>query len=223
MVCKVFFAKKLSEKGRKSGNKLSGMLFAAPVPCKLPPKHRKRQTFHSASEEAEKHKPFGLKTRFPGADLLPAKLLCVLHYGQKKFRIPVLCKGEQQLINGGLRLPLRALLGQRKRGRKHLQLEGADRFRCGPQAGKVVIVRVAAGHGAGGTARGNAVLFGVYGLQHPVQLFYRGIRLCGKTQTSVQHLIGVVRFGLAGGGPGKPHEGTEKGISFLLGRGDRRF
>lgn len=223
MVCKVFFAKKLSEKGRKSGNKLSGMLFAAPVPCKLPPKHRKRQTFHSASEEAEKYKPFGLKTRFPGADLLPEKLLRVLHYGQKKLRIPVLCKGEQQLINGGLGLPLRVLLGQRERGRKHLQLEGADRFRCSPQAGKVVIVRVAAGHGAGGTARGDAVLFGVYGFQHPVQLFLRGIRLCGKTETGVQHLVGVVRFGFAGGGPGKPHEGTEKGIPCLLGRGDRRF
>ena len=70
----------------------------------MPPKHRKRQTFHSTSEEAEKYKPFGLKTRFPGADLLPAKLLRVLHYGQKKLRIPVLCKGDQQLINGGLRL-----------------------------------------------------------------------------------------------------------------------
>ena len=34
MVCKVFFAKKLSEKGRKSGNKLSGMLFASAMPCK---------------------------------------------------------------------------------------------------------------------------------------------------------------------------------------------
>ena len=39
----------------------------------------------------------------------------------------------------------------------------------------------------------------------------------------VQHLVGVVRFGLVGGGPGKPHEGTQKGISCLLSRGDRRF
>ena len=94
--------------------------FCGRSAVQMPPKHRKRQTFHSTSEEAEKYKPFGLKTRFPGADLLPAKLLRVLHYGQKKLLVPVLGKGEQQLINGGLRLTLRALLGQRKRGRKHL-------------------------------------------------------------------------------------------------------
>ena len=104
-----------------------------------------------------------------------------------------------------------------------MQFEGADRFRCGPQAGKVVIVRVAAGHGTGGAARGNAVLFSLDDGKHPLQPFLRCIRLRGKAQTGVQHLVGVVRFGLVGGGPGKPHEGTEKGISCLLSRGDRRF
>ena len=44
-----------------------------------------------------------------------------------------------------------------------------------------------------------------------------------ETVRTEKHRVGVVRFGLAGGGPGKPHEGTEKGISCLLGRGDRRF
>ena len=141
----------------------------------------------------------------------------------KKLLVPVLGKGEQQLINGGLRLTLRALLGQRKRGRKHLQLEGADTLGRSPQADKIVIVRVAAGHGTGGAARGNAVLFSLDDGKHPLQPFLRCIRLRGKAQTGVQHLVGVVRFGLAGGGPCKAHKGTQKGISCLLSRGDRRF
>ena len=49
------------------------------------------------------------------------------------------------------------------------------------------------------------------------------IRLRGKAQTGVQNLVGVVRFGLIGGAPGKPHEGTENGISCLLSRRDRSF
>ena len=146
-----------------------------------------------------------------------------MHNRGKKFLVPVLGKGEQKLINGGLRLTLRALLGQRKRGGKHLQFEGADTLGRSPQADKIVIVRVAAGHGTGGAARGNAVLFSLDNGKHPLQPFLRCIRLRGKAQTGVQHLVGVVRFGLAGGGPGKPHEGTQKGISCLLSRGDRRF
>ncbi|MFR3602239.1 MAG: hypothetical protein ACLTVY_03420 [Faecalibacterium sp.] len=67
------------------------------------------------------------------------------------------------------------------------------------------------------------MLFSLDDGKHPLQPFLRCIRLRGKAQTGVQHLVGVVRFGLVGGGPGKPHEGTEKGISCLLGRGDRRF
>lgn len=126
----------------------------------------------------------------------------------EKLLVPVLGKGEQQLINGGLRLTLRALLGQRKRGRKHLQLEGADTLGRSPQADKIVIVRVAAGHGTGGAARGNAVLFSLDDGKHPLQPFLRCIRLRGKAQTGVQHLVGVVRFGLVGGGPCKAHKGT---------------
>ena len=114
-------------------------------------------------------------------------------------------------------------MGQRKRGRKHLQLEGADTLGSSPQADKIVIVRVAAGHGTGGAVRGNAVLFSLDDGKHPLQPFLRCIRLRGKAQAGVQHLVGVVRFGLIGGGPGKPHEGTEKGISCLLSKGDRRF
>ena len=93
MVCKVFFAKNFR---KKAGNRETNCpeCFLRPQRRAMPPKHGKRQTFHSTSEEAEKYKPFGLKTRFLGADLLPAKLLRVLHYGQKKLRIPVLCKGE---------------------------------------------------------------------------------------------------------------------------------
>ena len=63
----------------------------------MPPKHRKRQTFHSTFEEAEKYKPFGLKTRFPGADLLPAKLLGALHNRGKKLLVPVLGKKNREL------------------------------------------------------------------------------------------------------------------------------
>ena len=106
------FLQKTFGKRQEIGKQTVRNAFCGRSAVQMPPKHRKRQTFHSTSEEAEKYKPFGLKTRFPGADLLPAKLLRVLHYGQKKLRIPVLCKDEQQLINGGLRLPLRALLGQ---------------------------------------------------------------------------------------------------------------
>lgn len=222
MVCKVFFAKTFGKR-QEIGKQTVRNAFCGRSAVQMPPKHRKRQTFHSTFEEAEKYKPFGLKTRFPGADLLPAKLLGALHNRGKKLLVPVLGKGEQQLINGGLRLTLRALLGQRKRGRKHLQLEGADTLGRSPQADKIVIVRVAAGHGTGGAARGNAVLFSLDDGKHPLQPFLRCIRLRGKAQTGVQHLVGVVRFGLVGGGPGKPHEGTQKGISCLLSRGDRRF
>ena len=67
------------------------------------------------------------------------------------------------------------------------------------------------------------MLFSLDDGKHPLQPFLRCIRLRGKAQTGVQHLVGVVRFWLAGGGPCKAHKGTEKGISCLLSRGDRRF
>lgn len=119
MVCKVFFAKNFR---KKAGNRETNCpeCFLRTQCRANAAKAQKKADFSQHFRGSRKDKPFGLKTRFPGADLLPAKLLRVLHYGQKKLRIPVLCKGEQQLINGGLRLPLRALLGQRECGRKHL-------------------------------------------------------------------------------------------------------
>lgn len=222
MVCKVFFAKNFR---KKAGNRETNCpeCFLRTQCRANAAKAQKKADFSQHFRGSRKVQTFRVKTRFPGADLLPAKLLRVLHYGQKKLLVPVLGKGEQQLINGGLRLTLRALLGQRKRSRNHLQLEGADTLGRSPQADKIVIVRVAAGHGTGGAARGNAVLFSLDDGKHPLQPFLRCIRLRGKAQTGVQNHVGVVRFGLAGGGPGKPHEGTEKGISCLLSRGDRRF
>lgn len=222
MVCKVFFAKNFR---KKAGNRETNCpeCFLRTQCRANAAKAQKKADFSQHFRGSRKVQTFRVKNAVSGPDLLPAKLLGALHNRGKKLRIPVLCKGEQQLINGGLRLPLRALLGQRECGGKHLQFEGADRFRCSPQADKIVIVRVAAGHGTGGAARGNAVLFSLDDGKHPLQPFLRCIRLRGKAQPGVQNLVGVVRFGLAGGGPGKPHEGTEKSISCLLSRGDRRF
>lgn len=222
MVCKVFFAKNFR---KKAGNRETNCpeCFLRTQCRANAAKAQKKADFSQHFRGSRKVQTFRVKNAVSGPDLLPAKLLGALHNRGKKLLVPVLGKGEQQLINGGLRLTLRALLGQRKRGRKHLQLEGADTLGRSPQADKIVIVRVAAGHGTGGAARGNAVLFSLDDGKHPLQPFLRCIRLRGKAQTGVQHLVGVVRFGLAGGGPGKPHESTEKSISCLLSRGDRRF
>ena len=122
-------------------------------------KHAKRRTFLVCAGNAPATNPAGKSGGFPARIYSRQSSLARCTTGGKKLLVPVLGKGEQQLINGGLRLTLRALLGQRKRGRKHLQLEGADTLGSSPQADKIVIVRVAAGHGTGGAVRGNAVLF----------------------------------------------------------------
>ena len=59
MVCKVFFAKKLSEKGRKSGNKLSGMLFASAMPCKCRQSTEKGRLFTALPRKPKSTNPSG--------------------------------------------------------------------------------------------------------------------------------------------------------------------
>lgn len=72
MVCKVFFAKKLSEKGRKSGNKLSGMLFADAVPCKCR-KAQKKADFSQHFRGSRKVQTFRIKNAVSGCRFTPGK------------------------------------------------------------------------------------------------------------------------------------------------------
>ena len=67
------------------------------------------------------------------------------------------------------------------------------------------------------------MLFGADDGKHPCKLFFRCIRLRGKAQTGVEHLVRIDGLGFACGGAGKADEGTEKGVSCLLGAGDRGF
>lgn len=65
MVCKVFFAKKLSEKGRKSGVKLTGMHFDATVLRNCHKNTQKRRTFLVCAGNAPATNPAGKSGGFP--------------------------------------------------------------------------------------------------------------------------------------------------------------
>ena len=65
MVCKVFFAKKLSEKGRKSGVKLTGMHFDATVLRNFHKNTQKRRTFLVCAGNAPATNPAGKSGGFP--------------------------------------------------------------------------------------------------------------------------------------------------------------
>ena len=148
-------------------------------------------------------------------------------YGKKRRRqkrfVPVLGKGEQYLINSGLPVAGRVLLRQPDGGGKHPQFERADGLRRVPQPRKVVVGGIAAGHGAGSTIGGNTVFFGADDGKHPLQFFFRDIRLCQQAQTCVQHFVGVIGFRFAGGGAGKADERTEKLVPHPLSRRHRGF
>ena len=59
--------------------------------------------------------------------------------------------------------------------------------------------------------------------EHPLQLFFRNIRLRQQAQTGVEHLIGVVGFRFAGGGAGKADKRTEEFVSHPLSGRCRSF
>ena len=66
------------------------------------------------------------------------------------------------------------------------------------------------------------MLFGTGDVQHALQRFGRGIRLCCQTQPGVEHGVGVLGLGFAGSGARKAHKGTQQGVPQGVCRGVRR-
>ena len=99
----------------------------------------------------------GEKQEFPG-NLPGTAVLGPLHDGGEKFLVPVFGEDKKGLINDLLCASVRAALCQPEYCCQQPQFEGADVLRRGPEPGEVVVVGVAAAHGAGGAVGGDAVL-----------------------------------------------------------------
>ena len=79
------------------------------------------------------------------------------------------------------------------------QFEGADVLRRGPEPGEVVVVGVAAAHGAGGAVGGDAVLFRLDDVVHPAQRVFGSARVGSQPETGGQHTVGVLGLRLVDG------------------------
>lgn len=169
------------------------------------PWKKKLSGFVCGAAERKEMQRAGEKQKFPG-NLPGTAVLGPLHDGGEKFLVPVFGEDKKGLINDLLCAGVRAALCQPEYCCQEPQFEGADVLRRGPEPGEVVVVGVAAAHGADGAVGGDAVLFRLDDVVHPAQCVFGSVRVGSQPETGGQHTVGVLGFRLVDGGAGQPHQ-----------------